>query len=130
MKTTFSKDWISSSQPRKQRKFRFNAPLHARGKFLHANLAKDLREKYTRKSLRVRKGDKVKVMRGQFKGKVGVVNSVDLTRSKIFVAGVDLMKKDGSKTAMPVQPSNVMIMELQLDDKKRVLKLKAEVKNG
>jgi large subunit ribosomal protein L24 len=38
-----------SIQPRKQRKARYNAPAHARGKYLSASLSKDLREKVGKK---------------------------------------------------------------------------------
>ena len=34
-----------SIQPRKQRKARYTAPAHARGKYLSVSLSKDLREK-------------------------------------------------------------------------------------
>ena len=34
-----------SIQPRKQRKARYNAPAHARGKYLSASLSPELREK-------------------------------------------------------------------------------------
>ena len=45
---------IASSQPRKQRKARYNASLHARGKFLNAPLSKELRQKYgTRRAVHV-----------------------------------------------------------------------------
>ncbi|MBS1194889.1 MAG: ribosomal protein L24p/L26e, archaeal/eukaryotic, partial [Methanomicrobia archaeon] len=46
-----------SIQPRKQRKARYTAPLHIKGKFLSATLSKELREQYKRRSLRVVKGD-------------------------------------------------------------------------
>ncbi|MCD6275005.1 MAG: 50S ribosomal protein L24, partial [Candidatus Aenigmarchaeota archaeon] len=51
MKQLFSKSWVKSKQPRKQRKYRHNAPKHIRQKFMHANLSKELREKYNRRSL-------------------------------------------------------------------------------
>lgn len=124
MKSIFSLNWIASSQPRKQRKFRMNAPLHIRGKFLNSNLSKELREKYGKRSLRVRKGDKVKISRGQFKGKVGTVEKVSIIDSKIHVSDVNLIKKDGSKVSYPLDPSNVIITTLNLEDKKRVEKLK------
>ena len=124
MKSNFSITWQKSTQPRKQRKFRMNAPLHIKGKFLNSPLSKELRTKYSKRTLRVRKGDKVKVARGQFKGLSGVVENVDTSRSKIFVAGVNIIKKDGAKIAYPVDPSKVMITELILDDKKRINKLK------
>ncbi|MBC7119559.1 MAG: 50S ribosomal protein L24, partial [Methanobacteriaceae archaeon] len=62
-----------SKQPRKQRKFLHNAPLHIRHKIMSANLSKELREEYNRRSLPVRKGDKVEIMRGDFKGHQGKI---------------------------------------------------------
>jgi len=124
MKSMFSIHWLSSIQPRKQRKYRHNAPLHLRGSFLHARLAKDLQEKYDLKSLRVRKGDKVKVLRGQFKGTEGSVEKVNLSKEKLFIDGAVTIKKDGGKVNYPIHPSNVMIMSITSDDKKRFKKEK------
>ena len=78
MKQKFSKHWIGSKQPRKQRKYRANAPLHVRHKMISANLNKDLRKKYGKRSFPLRKADNVKIMRGEFKNKTGKVASVDL----------------------------------------------------
>lgn len=125
MKTDFSKSWNSSKQPRKQRKYIAKAPLHIKSKFLHAHLSKELREKYKKRSLRVITGDKVKIMRGQFKGKDGKVEKVDLKKSKVFVTKIGREKIDGSKTMYPLTASNLLIIELKLDDKKRIARLKA-----
>ena len=124
MKSMFSIQWLSSTQPRKQKKYRYNAPLHARGSFLHAKLSKDLREKYSVRSIRVRTGDKVKILRGQFKGVENVVERVDVAREKVFVKEAELAKKDGGKVAYPINPSNVMITTVTTDDKKRFKKEK------
>lgn len=132
MKSKFSKSWNSSKQPRKQRKFRFNAPLHILSTFLSVNLSKELRQKYTKRSIRVRKGDQVKLISGQYKKKVGTVDRVDLKNTKVYVSGVDYVKKDGTKSPYPVNPSNLQIIKLDLSDKKRQEKLtakKSEVKN-
>jgi large subunit ribosomal protein L24 len=119
MKSIFSISWIRSKQPRKQRKYRHNAPLHIKKKFISVNFAKELREKYTKRNFPVIKGDKVKIMRGQFKGKSGLVERVDMRNIKILVQGAENIKKDGSKVGYPISPSNLMIIELKLDDKKR-----------
>jgi len=58
-------------------------------------------------------------MRGQFKGKTGLVEKVDMRNIKIHVNGAENIKKDGSKAAYPISPSNLMITELKLEDKKR-----------
>jgi large subunit ribosomal protein L24 len=119
MEKKFSASWNASKQPRKQRKFRFNAPLHIRGRMIISPLSKDLRKKYGMRSLRVKKGDKVKIMRGQFKGKEGKVDRVDLKKYKIIIDKAEVVKKDGSKTFYPIDPSNVMIVDANSDDKLR-----------
>ena len=95
MKSQFSTSWVSSVQPRKQRKYRYEAPLHVRHKFLSAHLSKELRKKYSKRSLPLRVGDEVLVMRGFFKKK----------KAKVFV---------------PMDPSVIQILTLTLDDKKRL----------
>ena len=119
MKQKFSKKWISSIQPRKQRKFRANAPLHIRRKLMGANLSKELRRKYSKRSFPVRKEDSVKIMRGEFKGKTGKVNVVDYKKLRVTVDGINRTKKDGTKLAVYFHPSNLQIKELNLEDVKR-----------
>ncbi len=119
MKTKISTAWKRSKAPRKQRKYRYMAPLHLKQKLMRAHLSKELRNKYSKRSLTLRKGDKVKVAVGQFKGKMTKVEMIDLKKGKVYLEGVDLIKKDGSKTKYLVEPSNLIITELNLDDKKR-----------
>lgn len=116
----FSKAWKSSSQPRKQRKFRYNAPLHIRQKLTKAHLSKELRSKYGFRSIQLRKGDTVKIARGDFRKKTGKVERVDLKKGKVYVSGADSVKKDGSKAFYPLNPSKLIVTELSgMDDRKR-----------
>jgi len=110
---------LKTRQPKKQRKFIYNAPLHVRSKLMSAILSEDLRSKYGVRNLPVHKGDKVKVMRGDFKGKEGKVMEVDLKRYRIHVEGVTHKKTDGTEVYYPLHPSNVMIVDLNLDDERR-----------
>ena len=82
-------------------------------------LSKELREKHGKRNVSIKKGDKVKVMRGQFKGKTGEVSRVDFKNIKIIVDKVESLKRDGTKIPYPLSPSNLMITDLKLDDKKR-----------
>ena len=120
MKKKFSKSWKSSKQPRKQRKYLANAPLHIRKKFLSVNLSKDLREKYGKRNIPVKKGDVVKILRGKFKKKQGKIKEVKLKISKVTVDGIQVKKQDGSKTDVKLQPSNLQIIELNTEDQKRL----------
>lgn len=129
MKTKFAISWKRSVQPRKQRKYRHNAPLHIRQKFVSAHLSKELRKKYNRRSINLRKGDNVKVMRGQFRNKQGKVEEVDLKKTLIYISGIEISKKDGTKARRPLHPSNLLVTELNIDDKMRNKVLKRKEKN-
>jgi len=134
MKIKFSKAWKASKQPRKQRKYRANAPLHIKAKFMSVNLSKTLRKSQGIRNIRLRKGDKVKVMRGKFKKKEGKVSEILLNHGKIYIEGIQTKKKDGSNIKFPIRPSNLQIVELNMEDKKRIKsvgkKKSAEVKEG
>ncbi len=119
MKKKFVKSWNRSKQPRKQHKYRYNAPLNIKSKFLGSHLSKQLREKYKKRSIVIRKGDSIKVLRGQFKGKTGKIERVDIKKCKVYITGIEVAKKDGTKALYPIHPSNLIINELNLDDKKR-----------
>ena len=120
MKQQFSTHWLSSKQPRKQRKYRANAPLHIKHKFLSANLSKSLREKHGKRSIPLRKGDEVLVMRGSFRKKKAKITSIDLTNSRVALEGIQRTKKDGTKVNVYFDPSSLQIQTLSLDDKERI----------
>jgi large subunit ribosomal protein L24 len=130
MKKKFSTHWISSKQPRKQRKYRANAPLHLKKKFVSVGLSKPLREKHGKRNLPVRKGDTVKIMVGKFRKKQGKVLEVKTKTGKIYVEGVQGKKADASKVNIPLQSSNLQIVELNLDDKKRIKTHKENQQNA
>src|SRR3990167_4920279 len=115
----FSTSWKRSTQARKQRKFRYNAPLHVRQKLVHVHLSPELRQKQGTRAMQVRKGDKVKVLRGKFRKQEGKVEKVELKRERVFVTGMDYTKKNGTKIPVPLRPSNLMIVVLDLADKRR-----------
>lgn len=126
MKQEFSKNWIKSKQPRKQRKYRLNAPLHIKQNFLHAPLSKELRQKSGMRSFTVKTGDKVKVVRGQHKGTLAKVERVSLKTSSVYISGIEALKKDGSKSMYPINVTNVIIQELSFEDKKRKKKFESK----
>ena len=109
-----------SIQPRKQRKALYTAPLHIRRKIMSANVSKELRAEVGKRSLPIRVGDKVQVVRGDFKGHEGKVESIDAKRYKVTVEGVTLSKPDGNAVLLPIHPSNLMIIEADLKDERRL----------
>ena len=119
MKKSFSVHWKSSKQPRKQRKYKYNAPFHIRRRMLSAHLDKSLREKYKRRSFPLRKGDKIKIMRGNDKGKTSTVSIVDLKAMKVYLEDIKRKNSAGREIHTPFEASNLLITELNLDDKMR-----------
>jgi len=112
-----------SIQPRKQRKMRYNAPIHRRRKMIASHLAEELMLKYNKRSVTVKKGDTVKIIRGGLKGHIGKVASVDTKKMKITMEGATIAKADKSQVARPIDPSNVIITHLDLSDPWRSKKI-------
>jgi len=111
---------MTSSQPRKQRKSRYQAPLHIRHKLMGAMLSPELRKEHGMKSIPLRVGDTVRVLRGDNKGKEGKVAGINLKKMNITVDGVSVTKSDGTEVPRPVEPSKVMITKLESKDEKRL----------
>ncbi|MBM3232444.1 50S ribosomal protein L24 [Candidatus Pacearchaeota archaeon] len=120
MKTTFSTSWKESLQPRKQRKYRHNAPLHVKHKFLSAQLSEELRKKHGIRSIPVRSGDEVNIMRGTFAGKKAKVIKVQTNKSRVTLENITRKKADGTKLNVYFNPSKLQIIALKLDDSRRL----------
>jgi large subunit ribosomal protein L24 len=117
----WSRSWKSSVKPKKQRKYLAKAPLHIKHKLMAAHLSKELRLKYKKRSFPVRKGDKVKITHGKFKGLIGEVEKVDLKKTRVFVKGAEIQKKEGMpKILRGIHPSKLQIISLNLEDKRRI----------
>ncbi|NPA47610.1 MAG: 50S ribosomal protein L24 [Thermococci archaeon] len=112
---------MSSKKPKKQRKFLYNAPLHLRHKMMSAHLSRELREKYGFRSIPVRKGDKVRIVRGspEIVGKEGKIAEVDLKHYRVYVEGVTRKKVDGTEIFRPIHPSNLIVIDLDMSDEIR-----------
>lgn len=109
-----------SKKPRKQRKFLYEAPLHLRRKLVSSHLSKELRGKLKRRALPLRKGDEVLVMRGKFKGRKGKVSRVNYKKYRVYVEGVTRKRTVGTEVQVSFHPSKLMIINPNLDDKRRV----------
>ena len=120
-----------SSKPSKMRRRFFNAPLHTLSRMAAAGLSDELRAKYGVNSLRVRKGDSVKIVRGEYKGIEGKINRVFTHLSRVTVEGVTREKIAGGTVPIKIHSSKLVITSLNLDDKQRKGKLeKTELKGA
>lgn len=110
-------------KPDSERKKYHKEKLHKRKKRLHVHLSKDLRAKVKAKkrSLLVRKGDTVKVMRGPNKGKQAKVSRVSTLKRKVYVEGIVQRTLRGREMPLPLEPSNLMLVGLESTKERREL---------
>jgi len=116
-----------TSQARKQRKRLYSMPLHAKHKLLAVTLSKPLREKFNRRNLEVRKGDRVKFVSGDFKGIEGEIMKVDVRETKVYVDKATIKKRDGTDVLRAVKPANLLIIDIDIRDKERQKVLERKV---
>lgn len=88
---------------------------------LKCRLDEFLQEEYGLRSLVVKKGDLVRVMRGQFRETEGKVTAVSYKQGRVFLDNATITKADGKEASVPVHPSNLMLVKLELDDERKRL---------
>ena len=104
----------------------YQATLFTRSKQLCSHLSKDLQQKYNKSSIRVTEGDTVRVMRGEFKGVSGKITRVSTLRNGIAVEGIKKEKLKGGNLDVFIHTSNVIVTDLNTEDKWRTSKLEGK----
>jgi large subunit ribosomal protein L24 len=88
-------------------------------------------------ALQIRKGDRVKVMRGNDRGKEGTVLRVDREKNRLVVEGVNVRKRHRKPSAVdpeggiisfeaPIHASNVMLIDPATNEPTRIRNRKNE----
>jgi len=108
----------------------YRASLRTRSNQLGSNISPDLRKKYGKRSIRVVKGDTVKVMRGEYRGVDGKVSRVSTETNCVAIEGVKKEKSKGEKFDVLIHTSNLMIMGFNTDDPWRKNKLENKPKKS
>ena len=86
---------------------------------LRSPLSRALREKYGKRNLRVIAGDTIKVIRGEDSGIEGKVEKVNMKRGSLAIEGIQREKVRGGNVKVEINSTNVVITDLDLDDKYR-----------
>ena len=119
-----------SSSRRKSRKAHFTAPSHIRRKIMSASLSKDLRAKHGIRSLPIRKGDEVQIVRGNMGNppREGKVTEVYRKKFIIHVERATFEKQHtGALIEVPIHPSNCVITKIKMDkDRKDLIARKSK----
>ena len=109
-----------SKKPQRMRKAKGTAPKHKLVKAMSAHLSEKLAAELKTRSMPVRKNDIVKIMRGEFAGRDGKVIRVDTQAHRIYVEKVIRKKSNGEEFEVAIDPSKVMLVDLESKDKRRL----------
>jgi large subunit ribosomal protein L24 len=98
---------------------------------LNLHLSNDLSEKYGIKKFGVRKGDIVRIVKGDSNkdeklnivGKEAKVVKVLRKEGKIVVENINVAKADGKMKPKKLDPSSLILVKIELEDAKRKQKL-------
>ena len=110
---------MKTRKPNLQRKRSIYAALHIKRKLMSTALSRELRLQLKRRSVGIRKGDHVQILKGKFKGTEGSISAVDLKKLRVHVDTATIKKRDGTQVQVPLSVSNLRITKLITTDKKR-----------
>ena len=104
----------------------YQATAFVKNKQLASHLSSELRKKYTKRSVRVIEGDTIRVLRGEFRGVTGKITKVSTTKNGVTVEGVKKEKLKGGNLEVYIHPSNLIVTDLNTEDKWRQNKLEGK----
>ena len=115
-----------TKKPGKQRRRMLTGVYHVKRKLLVAPIDKPLVKQVNRKRAPLRKGDTVKILVGDNKGKTSVVEKVNYDKGLVYLKDVKVTNSRGQEKLLPFQASNLVITDLISNDKKRFVEKKSK----
>ena len=117
-------------KPTKIRNHRiYRAMNQTMSKQVSTSISKDLRKKYSRRSIRIMVNDTVKVIRGEYKGLAGKVAKISIASNSVAIEGNKKEKLKGEKIDVYIHSTNMIITSLNTDDKWRLKILEKKPKS-
>lgn len=115
----------TSRLPRYQRKAVFTADLFHRRRMMAVPLSRELRRRYGRRSLPVRKGDTVRILSGSYVGREERVAKIDRQAYSVTLDNVTGKTADAKLKPLPIRTSHLVLTKLNLSDawRRRILKI-------
>ena len=107
---------FSPHSPRRQRKLRYTADTFERRVRMTVPLSRELRSRFRRRSIPVRKGDTVRVLSGSFAGREERVAKVDRRGYTVTLDNVTLKTADEKMKPLSLNVGHLVITRLNLSD--------------
>ena len=103
-----------SIQPRRQRLARFTADHFERRRRMAVPLSRELRRRYSRRNLPIRKGDTARILSGSYKGREERVAKVDRRSYAVTLDNVTTKTADQKLKPLPIQLTHLVLTRLNL----------------
>ena len=118
----------TSSSPRRQRKALYTASTFERRRRMTVPLSRELRGRFQRRSVPVRKGDTVRVLAGSFVGREERVAKVNRRDYSVTLDNVTLKTAEEKLKPLALRTSHLVLTRLNLADpwRRRALKVREE----
>ncbi|MCI4322672.1 MAG: 50S ribosomal protein L24 [Thermoplasmata archaeon] len=120
----------TSSLPRKQRASMYNRHNVEKRRQLRAPLSTELRTRYARRNVTIRKGDTARIISGSFEGREERVAKVNVRDGTVTLDNVTLKKADAKLKPLPLKPAHLVLTRLNLADPWRRQRLKVPEGEG
>lgn len=119
---------ISPHSPRRQRRAGYNATTFERRLRMTVPLSRELRARFHRRSVPVRKGDTVRVMKGSYVGREERVQKVDRRGYTVTLDNVTLKTGEEKLKPLPIRTNHLLLVRLNLGDawRREALRVSAE----
>jgi ribosomal protein uL24 len=119
---------VSPHSPRRQRKALYTADSFERRRRMSVLLSRELRARFHRRSVPVRKGDTVRVLAGSFVGREERVAKIDRRAYAVTLDNVTLKTADEKLKPLGLRPGRLVITRLNLSDpwRRRSLRVREE----
>ncbi|HXQ48420.1 MAG TPA: 50S ribosomal protein L24 [Thermoplasmata archaeon] len=107
---------LSPHSPRRQRKSVYDATTFQRRILMTVPLSRELRRRFHRRSVPVRKGDTVRVMSGSFVGREERVAKIDRRGYSVTLDNVTLKTGEAKLKPLAIKTSHLVVTKLNLAD--------------
>ena len=107
---------LSPHSPRRQRKSVYEATTFERRILMTVPLSRDLRRRFRRRSVPLRKGDTVMVMSGSFAGREERVAKIDRRGYSVTLDNVTLKSGESKLKPLAIKTSHLVLTKLNLAD--------------
>lgn len=107
---------ISPHSPRRQRRAVYSADSFERRLRMTVPLSRELRARFHRRSVPLRKGDTVRVMKGSYVGREERVQKMDRRSYTVTLDNVTLKSGEEKLKPLPIRTNHLLLVRLNLAD--------------